>query len=105
METTCGGVLGHYSLLDGMISDRACAAVGPVKRGAWRWGITTTSGLVEQLWSTQVKMAGVVSLGAHQKGLCTRERYGMPPQCAETTIVAHTCVAVSQIRATSHAVS
>ena len=44
METACDVVLRHYALLDGMTSDRAC--VGSVERGAWRWGVTTTSYLV-----------------------------------------------------------
>ena len=57
METACDVVLGHYSLLDVMTSDRAC--VGPVERGAWRWGSSQTA----DLWSTQVKMAGVARLG------------------------------------------
>ena len=61
METACDVVLGHYSLLDVMTSDRAC--VGPVERGAWRWGVTTTIPQPAALWSTQVKMAGVASLG------------------------------------------
>ena len=46
IETTCDVVLGHYSLLNGMTSDRAC--VGPVECGAWRWGVTTISCLVER---------------------------------------------------------
>eukprot|EP00966_Prymnesium_polylepis_P132663 3067060-Prymnesium_polylepis.1 len=45
LEITCNGVLGHYSLLDGITSDRAC--VGPVECGARRWGFITTSCLVE----------------------------------------------------------
>jgi hypothetical protein len=44
METACDVVLGHYSLLDGMTSDRAC--VGPVEHGVWSWGFTTISCLV-----------------------------------------------------------
>ena len=58
MEITSDGVLGHYSLLDGMASDRAC--VGPVERGAWRWGVPPQPAA---LWNTQMKMAGVASLG------------------------------------------
>ena len=54
METACDVVLGHYSLLDVMTSDRAC--VGPVERGA---GSSQTA----DLWSIQVKMAGVARLG------------------------------------------
>ena len=41
IETACDEVLGHYLLVDGMTSDRAC--VGPVERGVWRWGVTTTN--------------------------------------------------------------
>ena len=57
METTCDVVLSRYLLLDGMTSDRAC--VGPVECGAWRWGVTTTSCLVEHTGEN----AGVATLG------------------------------------------
>ena len=99
METACDVVLGHYSLLDVMTSDRAC--VGPVERGAWRWGSSQTA----DLWSTQVKMAGVARL----RGL-TRKGCGLEEGMIRLYNVQNSqswpprdCVAVSQIRATSHA--
>jgi hypothetical protein len=86
METACDVVLGHYSLLDGMTSDQAC--VGPVECGAWRWGVTTTSCLVEHTgengWCGKPRGLTRKSCGLEEGMICLY----IPLQCAKLTIVA-----------------
>ena len=103
METTCDVVLGHYSLLDGMTSDRAC--VGPVEHGARRWGVTTTSCLVEHTgkngWCGKPRGLTRKGCGLEEGMIClqnVQNPLSWPPHVWPF-------VAVSQIRATSHAVS
>ena len=82
MKTTCDVVLAHYLLLDGMTSDRAC--VGPVERGAWRWGVTTTSCLVEHTgengWCG--KPRGLIRKGCGlQEGMLCHHNVKIPLSC------------------------
>ena len=83
-----------------MTPDRVCA--GPVERGAWRWGVTTTSCLVvhtgENGWCSKLR-------GLSRKGSELEKGMACLHNVKNALSWLSRVVAVSQIHATSHAVS